>query len=147
MILAAALLSAGCRGADSPPAAADGEGESEVAARAPGAPTEAAEATGYAAEMADICHAEERSGALELSEAERPFTVAQWLGGRVRSDEGRAFLGALAQVSAAAKPDVLDAEAAKLGLDTCPLADRWRAQAQKAQAQKAAAADDAPIAE
>ncbi len=80
----------------------------------------------YARDLDNICHSEERSGALARAEDERAMTVAQWLGGQIRTDEGRAFLGRFAQTNRNGKSQLLAEEAARLGLPGCPLAERWR---------------------
>lgn len=79
----------------------------------------------YQAEVADICFAEERSGALEQAEGERLMTVAQWLGTRIQTQQGRDFLAAVARAGATEKATLLQAEATRVGLASCPLVQRW----------------------
>lgn len=85
----------------------------------------ASEDTPYAREVGDICAGEERSGALEQPENQRAIVLAQWLGTRVHSDEGRALLARLSRAAPAEKASILRAEAARVGLDACPLAGSW----------------------
>lgn len=81
----------------------------------------------YAQDVDDICHSEQRSGALERDKGERILIVAQWLGKTLRTDEGRSFVANLSQASAAEKVAILDGEALRLGLAGCPLARTWEA--------------------
>lgn len=85
----------------------------------------APEDTPYAREIGDICSGEERSGALSRPEAERPIVLAEWLGTRIRSDQARAFLARVSRAAPADKAAILRAEAARVGLDGCPLAGSW----------------------
>ncbi|HEU5055733.1 MAG TPA: hypothetical protein VFU21_04385 [Kofleriaceae bacterium] len=82
----------------------------------------------YRADIENICDAEARSGALapDQDPNRRAFVVATWLPGRIRSDEGRQFLGSLQKLSGGAKGDALRREAARVGLSACPLAETWK---------------------
>lgn len=99
--------------------------DDQAPAGAPAAEAAASAETGYPAEVADICFAEERSGALHQGEGERMMIVAQWLGTRIRTQEGRDFLARVARASAAEKATLLQAEATRLGLASCPLVQSW----------------------
>lgn len=79
----------------------------------------------FRAEVADVCFAEERSGALDQPEDQRLIVVAQWLGTRIHSQQGRDFLAAVARASPAEKAALLQAEAARAGLASCPLVQSW----------------------
>jgi hypothetical protein len=79
----------------------------------------------YAADMADICFSQERSGALEHDEGQRTMVVAQWLGTRIRTQQGRDFLAAMARAEAAQKVTLLQTEIRKVGGEECPLAVTW----------------------
>jgi hypothetical protein len=79
----------------------------------------------YRGEVADICFAEERSGALEQPGEQRMIIVAQWLGTRIHTQQGRDLLAAVARASPAEKVTLLQAEAARLDLASCPLAQSW----------------------
>ena len=72
-----------------------------------------------------ICDVMQRSGALERSEAEWQFVVADWLGRNVTSAEGRAFLVELARTPGPDKAALLTAAGRRAGLDDCPLARIW----------------------
>lgn len=82
----------------------------------------------YRADLENICDAEARSGALapDQDPNRRAFVVASWLGGRIRSEEGRQFLGSLQKLAPKAKGDALRAEAKRVGLAGCPLAETWK---------------------
>ena len=82
----------------------------------------------YRADMENICHAEERSGALapDQDPNRRALVVATWLAGHIQTLEGRQFLGSLQKLKAGAKGDALRREAARLGLPGCPLAETWK---------------------
>lgn len=83
--------------------------------------------TPYARDIDKICHAEERSGALEQPESQRGLVVAQWLGGNIESDGARAFLVRLVQADPARKTALLETESRALGITGCPLARSWSA--------------------
>lgn len=104
-------LAAGCR-------------DDQAPAAAPAAAPADADAA-YRAEVADICFAEERSGALEQPGDQRMIIVAQWLGTRIHTQQGRDLLAAVARAAPAEKVTRLQAEAAQSGLASCPLAQAW----------------------
>ena len=79
----------------------------------------------YQAEVADICFAEERSGALQQDEGQRLMLVAQWLGTRIHTQQGRDFLAGVARAPAAEKGNLLQVEATRVGLASCPLVQSW----------------------
>jgi hypothetical protein len=79
----------------------------------------------YQAEVADICFAEERSGALQQDEGQRLMTVAQWLGTRIGTQQGRDFLASVARASPPEKVTLLQAESQRVGLASCPLVQSW----------------------
>jgi hypothetical protein len=79
----------------------------------------------YAADIADICFGQERAGALEHDESQRAMVVAQWLGTRIRTQQGRDFLAAVARVEPGQKVTLLQAESRKVGIDECPLVVSW----------------------
>lgn len=82
----------------------------------------------YRADLENICDAEARSGALapDQDPNRRAIVVATWLAGRIQSEEGRQFLGSLQKLKAGAKGDALRREAARVGLNACPIADTWK---------------------
>ena len=82
----------------------------------------------YRTDVENICDAEARSGALapDQDPNRRGIVVATWLAGRIQSEEGRQFLGSLQKLKAGAKGDALRREAARVGLNACPIADTWK---------------------
>ncbi|MBT8495801.1 MAG: hypothetical protein KJO07_22350 [Deltaproteobacteria bacterium] len=111
--------------------ACQGGGESESETSEPGAvnanetPPAKAAAADYAGDIERICNAEQLSGADQLDEGARSMHVAQWLGGNIKTEDGRQFLASLARAKAGAKVELLNSQAAKLGLDGCALAKAW----------------------
>lgn len=83
------------------------------------------EKTQYALDIEQICHAEERSGALAQDPSVRSVSVASWLAVNLVTDESRAFLGRLAAMPPAEKAATLGAEAVKQGVDPCPMVTVW----------------------
>jgi len=79
----------------------------------------------YRADIENLCHAEERSGALEQDESTRQMLVASWLANAVQTDEAREFLAGLAAVAPAEKAKRRAAEAKRAGVDPCPIANVW----------------------
>jgi hypothetical protein len=80
----------------------------------------------YRTDLENICDAEARSGALEQDPNRRSLVVAQWIAGRLQSEQGRKFLASLVQLAPAEKGKALRREAAAVGLERCPLADTWK---------------------
>ncbi len=81
----------------------------------------------YAADIDALCNAVVRSGADKLAPTEQTVTIAMWLGSNLKTAEVRAFLVRVQPLVGNAKADALDAERARAGLATCPLAAIWRA--------------------
>lgn len=127
------LLAAGCQGnqASNPaPNEAPGQAPNHVSNQVSGQPAgQPAVPAGidpeYAADVADICFGQERSGALAQDESQRAMIVAQWLGTRIRTQQGRDFLAALAPADPSQKVALLQAESRKVGLSECPLMVSW----------------------
>jgi hypothetical protein len=109
------LLAAGCKGGQ--------ESSTDQAAGAAAAPVDPQEQ--YKAELSDLCFGEERSGAMDQPEAQRAMFMAQWLGTRIHTQQGRDFLAQVARAAPAEKAALLQAEATRLGLPSCPLVQSW----------------------
>ena len=103
----------------------DGRRNDQTPAAGQAAETPAGVDPRYQAELADICFAEERSGALQQDESQRLMAVAQWLGTRIGTQQGRDFLASIARASPAEKVTLLEAESRRVGLASCPLAKSW----------------------
>lgn len=127
------LLAAGCQGNQAPNQGsnqAPSQVSNQVSNQVSGQPADqpavpAGVDPEYAADIADICFGQERAGALEHDESQRAMVVAQWLGTRIRTQQGRDFLAAVARAEAAQKVTLLQAESAKVGLGECPLVVSW----------------------
>lgn len=81
---------------------------------------------GYARDIERICHVVERSGAASMELADRTYVTATWLSQNLETQEARRFLAELGPIAGAEKGNVLDTEAARTGVKTCPLADDWK---------------------
>jgi hypothetical protein len=90
------------------------------------AETDRAAQAPYRADLENICDAEARSGALAEDPARRALAIAQWIGPVLKTQEARDFLAGLTRAQGKAKGDALRAEAARVGLSGCALADTWR---------------------
>ena len=84
-----------------------------------------APATPFGRDVQRICDATALSGALEVDEAYRSITVAQWLAQKVESQEGRDLLGRVARLPPKKKAAELRAAATKIGLPVCETAVSW----------------------
>lgn len=81
----------------------------------------------YRADIEDICEAEMRSGALQVPEGRaRQMKVAEWLGPALETREARKFLASLGSKAPAEKGNALRAEATRVGLPGCALAEIWK---------------------
>jgi hypothetical protein len=81
----------------------------------------------YAADIDAICHQEERSGALDKPPDQRdPLTTAYWLERNLKTPAGRKFAASIFQLKPSEKGPRLAAEAKKVGLARCPIADTWK---------------------
>lgn len=84
----------------------------------------AAVSPAYRQDVERLCDVLRLSGADQLPAGERMFTTATWLGDNLQTSEGRDFLVTFQQ--ATDKAGALRAEAARVGLAGCPLADEWQ---------------------
>jgi hypothetical protein len=123
------LLAAGCQGNQAPDQAPNQVSNQVSGQPASQTATQPAVPAGvdpeYAADIADICFGQERAGALEHDESQRAMVVAQWLGTRIRTQQGRDFLAAVARVEPGQKGALLQAESRKVGVGECPLVASW----------------------
>jgi hypothetical protein len=72
----------------------------------------------------NLCHAAARSGSMGTS-AEDQANAMRWADRAMRTQEARGVIGRLATMSPSDKSVFLRAEAAKVGVSPCPLADSW----------------------
>ena len=80
----------------------------------------------YKHDIENLCEVIHRSGADELPEGDRGPTIAMWLGPNIKTEAGHDFLVAIQPLVGEPKAKALDAEARRVGLDTCALAAEWR---------------------
>jgi len=81
----------------------------------------------YRDDIAKLCDVMARSGADKLGAGDRTVVIAQWLGANLTAPESHDFLVRIQPLQGEAKAKALDAEASRVGLSGCALADQWRA--------------------
>jgi hypothetical protein len=96
--------------------------------RSAGTPPPVSEA--YRLDIATLCDVVTRSGADQLPRRERPVRIAVWLAPNLQTAEAHDYLVAIGPLVGEAKAAALEAEATRVGLAGCALADEWRAPAQ-----------------
>ena len=72
----------------------------------------------------NLCHAQARSGSTGTT-PEDYANAMRWADRALRTQEARGVVGRLATMSTNEKGTFLRAEAAKVGVSPCPLADAW----------------------
>lgn len=72
----------------------------------------------------NLCHAQERSGSTGTT-PEDYANAMRWADRAMRTQEARGAVGRLATMAPNDKAAFLRAEAAKVGVSPCPLADSW----------------------
>lgn len=75
-------------------------------------------------DYSNLCNAEERSGSMAKT-PEDYANAMRWADRAVKTHEARAVMARLATMSPYDKGVYLRAEAAKVGVSPCPLADSW----------------------
>ena len=83
---------------------------------------------GYRDDISRLCNVMHLSGADEQAPEERVYTTANWLGNNLETQQGRDFLVTFTQAQDKDKPQTLLAEATRVGVAPCPLADHWQRQ-------------------
>ena len=81
---------------------------------------------GYRKDIDSLCNVMKLSGADQQPADARQVLIAMWLGPHITTDEGHKYLIAIQPLHGEAKAAELDAEARRVGLSSCPLADEWR---------------------
>jgi hypothetical protein len=90
-------------------------------------PTVAADVTPeYKQDIVNLCDVEHLSGADQLPEGNRTPSIAMWLGPHIKTQPGHDFLVKIQPLEGMDKAAALDAEAKRVGIGTCALADEWR---------------------
>ncbi len=126
--LVAGLLIVGCQNKDAPTPVPQAPPTAQPAPvpEAAASPTGAAAADPYRTEIDELCHVVARSGADKEVGADRNYLIATYLGAKMKSSEGRAFLAKIQPLTGEPKAAAIEAEAARVGIPACPLANEWR---------------------
>lgn len=117
-VLVAMIALGGCQASESKPAPAP---------RPTAAPTDIPKADvtkDYAADIGKLCDVIRLSGAPD--DDAQTLTTANWLAANLVTQESRKFLVSIQPLIGGAKADALDAEAKRVGLETCALSELWR---------------------
>jgi hypothetical protein len=80
----------------------------------------------YKQDITNLCDVVHLSGADQLPEGSRSPSIAIWLGPHITTPAGHAFLVKIQPLEGMEKAAALDAEAKRVGIGTCALADEWR---------------------
>lgn len=111
-------------------AVAPAPAKAPVAAPAAAAPSSAVggnwKATPLGRDLERICNVLTYAGVVGKTANEQLDAIVAWLPGNIESEEGRTFLGSIAELGWGPKADALDAAAYKAGITSCPLAAEWR---------------------
>jgi hypothetical protein len=78
----------------------------------------------YAADIENLCDVVARSGAKGASAP--TYVTATWLGSHLTTQDSRKFLARIQPLGREPKAAALEAEARRVGLTGCALADDWR---------------------
>lgn len=90
------------------------------------APNGAWRASPLGRDIERVCNVLTYAGVADKSPNEQLNAILEWLPRNIESEDGRNFLGSIAELQGNAKADALDAGAHKVGLTDCPLALVWR---------------------
>ena len=80
----------------------------------------------YRQDLASLCDVVHLSGADKLDKTERAPSIAMWLGPHLHTDQARDFLVTIQPLTGESKAQALEAEAKRVGLVSCALANEWR---------------------
>ncbi|MDB4953399.1 MAG: mucin-associated surface protein [Myxococcales bacterium] len=80
----------------------------------------------YRNDIASICDVIHLADADKLAKNERAPIIAMWLGPHIQTDEARDFLAGVQPLTGEAKAQAFEAEARRVGLSSCALANEWR---------------------
>lgn len=73
-----------------------------------------------------ICNVLTYTGTVGKTGNDQLAAILDWLPRNIESEDGREFLGSIAELQGNAKADALEAGASKVGLTGCELATIWR---------------------
>jgi len=93
---------------------------------APGPGTPAVVDQAYKSDLEKLCDVVARSGGAEVQGHDRMYLVATWLGSNLETQDARKFLARIQPLAGEAKGLALEAEAKRVGLAGCELANEWR---------------------
>jgi hypothetical protein len=79
----------------------------------------------YRADIENLCDAVARSGADQLPVGERALTIANWLAAHLQTPEAHDYLIQIQPLVGEPKAVALEAEARRVGVARCALADEW----------------------
>lgn len=115
-------------GAEAPAAAPAAQQEVPQARTAPSqvAPAGVWQASPLGRDVERVCNVLAYAGVTDKTPNEQLNAILEWLPQNIESEDGRNFLGSIAELQGNAKADALDAGAKKVGLSDCPLAASWR---------------------
>lgn len=80
----------------------------------------------YRTDIENLCDAVVRSGADQLPVGERALAIASWLAAHLQTQEAHDYLIRIQPLAGDPKAAALEAEALRVGLARCALADEWR---------------------
>jgi hypothetical protein len=80
----------------------------------------------YRHDIASLCDVVHLSEADKLAPGERAPVIAMWLGPHIQTNEARQFLVTVQPLTGETKAQALEAEARRVGLPSCALANEWR---------------------
>ena len=80
----------------------------------------------YRKDIDSLCNVVHLSGADEQPPDARQAIIAMWLGPHITTEDGHKYLIAIQPLHGEAKAAELEAEAHRVGLGGCPLAQEWR---------------------
>jgi hypothetical protein len=83
----------------------------------------------YRLDIATLCDVVARSGADQVPPGDRTVLVATWLSSHLQTAEAHDYLVKIGPLAGNDKAAALEAEAARVGVARCALADEWRAPA------------------
>jgi hypothetical protein len=80
----------------------------------------------YAKDVANICNVMQLSGATGMKGADARYTTAMWFGSHLSTEQAHKFMVSVQPLVGEEKAQALEAEAHRVGVTECPLADEWR---------------------
>ena len=83
----------------------------------------------YRADIENLCDSVARAGADQLPAGGRALAIANWLAAHLQTPEAHDYLIRIQPLAGEPKAAALEAEARRVGLDHCALADEWHAAA------------------